>query len=114
MTTCSFKQASPLRTTSGSRSSPPPESDQIHDKYGVIASVVGKVQPGSTGFGKTGGAAVYHQHKTPKQASEFGKFIGAFLTGPDAPPSLDISKGFYFNYGGIVADVVYPDKIPKA
>lgn len=91
-----------------------PESDQIHDKYGVIASVAGKVQPGSTGFGKSGGAAVYHQHKTPKQATDFGKFIGAFLTGPDAPPSLDISKGFYFNYGGIVADVVYPDKIPKA
>jgi len=91
-----------------------PESDQIHDKYGVIASVAGKVQPGSTGFGKTGGAAVYHQHKTPKQATDFGKFIGAFLTGPDAPPSLDTSKGLYFNYGGIVADVVYPDKIPKA
>ena len=91
-----------------------PESDQIHDKYGVIASVAGKVQPGSTGFGKSGGAAVYHQHKTPKQANEFGKFAAAFLTGPDAPPSLDISKGFYFNYGGIVADVVYPDKIPKA
>ena len=64
-----------------------PESDQIHDKYGVIASVAGKVQPGSTGFGKSGGAAVYHQHKTPKQANEFGKFAAAFLTGPDAPPT---------------------------
>ena len=57
---------------------------------------------------------MYHQHKTPKQASEFGKFVGDFLAGPDAPPSLDVSKGFYLHYGGIVADVVYPDKIPKA